>query len=141
MGRGFSQRLLDHSRDTKYKTAKFGLINTSQQHFMFHNRSLIPYKQLNLSAVVVAQLVERLLPIPEVCISNPVIGKMNIEHFCTFNWIEKSKIKKKRPGMDHLIEPVKVVGVQLVDALDFFYFFDCIEWTKTKKWHNSKIYF
>ena len=27
------------------------------------------------SAVVVAQLVERLLPIPEVCGSNPVIGK------------------------------------------------------------------
>ena len=32
-------------------------------------------------AVVVAQLVERLIPIPEVCGSIPVIGKINIEHF------------------------------------------------------------
>ena len=47
-------------------------------------------------AVVVAQLVERLLPIPEVHGSNPVIGK---KIYCTFtvNCIEKTKIKKKRP--------------------------------------------
>ena len=32
-------------------------------------------------AVVVAQLVERLLPTPEVHGSNPVIGKIYIEHF------------------------------------------------------------
>ena len=38
-------------------------------------------------AVVVAKLVERLLPIPEVHGSNPVIS----------NCIEKTKIKKKRP--------------------------------------------
>ena len=30
---------------------------------------------LKMKAVVVAQLVEQLLPIPEVCSSNPVIGK------------------------------------------------------------------
>ena len=47
-------------------------------------------------SVVVAQLVEQLLPIPEVHGSNPVIGKTL---YCTFtvNCIEKTKIKKKRP--------------------------------------------
>ena len=47
-------------------------------------------------AVVVAQLVERSLPIPEVRGSNPVIGKKIIEHLFTVNCIEKTKIKKKR---------------------------------------------
>ena len=42
---------------------------------------------------MVAQLVERLLPIPEARASNPVIGKFYIEYS-----IEKTKIKKKRPG-------------------------------------------
>ena len=46
-------------------------------------------------AVVVAQLVERLLPIQEVCDSNPVIGDFLSEHIFT----EKTKINKKRPGM------------------------------------------
>ena len=48
----------------------------------------------------VAQLVERLLPIPEVRCLNPVIGK---KLYCTFtvNCIEKTKFKKKRPGMAH----------------------------------------
>ena len=46
-------------------------------------------------AVVVAQFVERLLPIPEVLSLNPVIGKFYIEHLFTVNWIEKMKIKKK----------------------------------------------
>ena len=48
-------------------------------------------------AVVVAQLVERLLPIPEVRGSNPVIGKFN-EHSLTVNCIEKTKIKIKEAG-------------------------------------------
>ena len=51
--------------------------------------------------VVVAQLVERSLPIPEVRGSNPVIGKnlliLNICILSTVYW--KTKIKKKRPGM------------------------------------------
>ena len=55
-------------------------------------------------AVVVAQLVERLLPIPEVRGSNPVISKIYIEHF-TVNCIEKTKIKKKRPELVHLKNP------------------------------------
>ena len=46
-----------------------------------------------------AQLVERLLPIPEVRNSNPVIGNIYIEHLFTINCIENIKINKKRPGM------------------------------------------
>ena len=52
-------------------------------------------------AVVVAQLVEHSLPIPEVRGSNPVIEKNYIELF-NVNCIEKTKIKKKRPRMAHL---------------------------------------
>ena len=43
--------------------------------------------------VVVAQLVERSLPIPE------VISKIYIEHLFTVNCVEKTKINKKRLGM------------------------------------------
>ena len=52
--------------------------------------------------MVVAQLVEWVLPIPEVRGSNPAIGKIYIEHLFLVNCIEKIKIKKKRPGMAHL---------------------------------------
>ena len=52
--------------------------------------------------MVVAQLVERPFPIPEVHGSNRVIDKIYIEHLFTVNCIEKTKIKKKRPGMAHL---------------------------------------
>ena len=48
--------------------------------------------------MVVAQLVERSLPKPEVRGSNPFIGKIYIEHLFTFNYIEKTKIKKKEAG-------------------------------------------
>ena len=51
--------------------------------------------------VVVAQLVEWLLPLPEVCGLNPVIGKIYIEHLFTINCIENTKINKKRLGMAH----------------------------------------
>ena len=44
------------------------------------------------------QLVEQLLPIPEVLGSNPVIGNILYSPF-SVNCIEKPKIKKKRPGM------------------------------------------
>ena len=50
--------------------------------------------------MVVAQLVERLLPIPGVCCSNPVIGK-NL-YWTIFT--EKTKIKKKRQGMAHFFK-------------------------------------
>ena len=52
-------------------------------------------------AVVVAQLVEQLLPIPELCSLNPVIGKNFIEHLFSVNSSEKKEIKKKNPGMAH----------------------------------------
>ena len=58
-------------------------------------------------AVVVDQLVERLLPIPEVCGSNPVIGK-NIYRTFTVNCTEKTKIKKKRPRMAPFFFKLKV---------------------------------
>jgi len=59
--------------------------------------------------VVVAQLVERSLPITKVLGSNPDIGKKYIEHF-TVNCIEKTKIKEKRPGIAHFLK--KVFGLQ-----------------------------
>ena len=49
-------------------------------------------------AVVVAQLVEQLLPTPDIRGSNPDIGKI-LSTNCT---LEKTKIKKKRPGMAYL---------------------------------------
>ena len=54
-------------------------------------------------AVVVAQLVEQSLPIPEVHSSNLVISKKIIYHF-SVNCIENMKIKKKRPGMAHFLK-------------------------------------
>ena len=42
-----------------------------------------------------AQLVEQLLPIPEVRGSNPAIGKFYLEILFTINSIEKTKINKK----------------------------------------------
>ena len=47
-----------------------------------------------------AQLVEQLLPTPEICGSNPDISKILSTH-CT---IEKMSIKKKRPGVAHLLK-------------------------------------
>ena len=52
--------------------------------------------------MVVAQLVERLLLTPEVCGSNPVIGKIYIERLLsTILKLEETKRNenKKRPGM------------------------------------------
>ena len=41
------------------------------------------------SAVVVAQLIEQWLLIPEICGSNPVIGKLYNTYSITVNFIEK----------------------------------------------------
>ena len=43
------------------------------------------------------------LPIPEVRSSNPVISKKLYRTF-TVNCIEQTKIKKKRPGMGHILK-------------------------------------
>ena len=55
-------------------------------------------------AVVEAQLVGRLLPIPEVRGSKPITGKIYIEHLFTFNCNEKTKVNIKRPGMAHFLK-------------------------------------
>ena len=56
-------------------------------------------------AVAVAQLAERLLPIPEICGSNPVISKF-------LNCVEKTKIKKKRPKKAILRPPKPTIRLQ-----------------------------
>ena len=60
-------------------------------------------KLIFFRTLVVAQLVERSLPSPEVRGLNPVNGKIYFEHLLsTVNCIEEKKIKKKRPEMAHL---------------------------------------
>ena len=54
-------------------------------------------------AVVVAQLAERSLPIPELRGLNPVIGKILFWIFAV-SCIGKMKIKKKRTGMAHFLK-------------------------------------
>ena len=70
-----------------------------------------PFKKATFREVVVAQLVERSLSIPEVRGSNPVIGK-NLFIYLTFVYcqlcIEKTKIKKKRPGLANLKKKMQV---------------------------------
>ena len=51
-----------------------------------------------------AQLVERSVLTLKVRGSNPVIGKINIEHLLTVKCVEKTKIKKKRPGIAHFLK-------------------------------------
>ena len=52
--------------------------------------------------VVVAQLVEWSLPTLEICGWNLIFGKILFTNLSTNCMIEKTKIKKKRPGMAHL---------------------------------------
>ena len=52
-------------------------------------------------ANIVAQFAERTVLTPKVGGSNPVIGKHLFRTFVTIDWNEKTKIKKKRPGMAH----------------------------------------
>ena len=64
------------------------------------------FKQSNystLGAVVVAQLADRSLTIPEVRGSNPDIGKFiqNINLLSTVLYWKDENKKKKRPGMAH----------------------------------------
>ena len=66
------------------------------------SKQIVHIKLCQFWAVVVAQLVEQSLPIPEVRGSNPVIGK---KLFICWTFVycqlcsEKTKIKEKRPGM------------------------------------------
>ena len=58
--------------------------------------------ELNVRAVVVAQLAERLLPTSEADCSNPVISKI-LYSTCRYVLltVENTKIKKKRIGKAH----------------------------------------
>ena len=61
--------------------------------------------------MVVAHLVEQLLPIPEIRDSNPNIGKiLSTNSHCT---IEKDENKEKEPGMANLKK-----NVHLLKAID-----------------------
>ena len=75
-------------------------------------------------AVVVAQLVEQLLPILEVRCSNPVIGKIYIEHF-TVNCVEKTNIEKKAgngPLLKNWFMATQILGkVMIMFQLHFHY--------------------
>ena len=68
--------------------------------------------------MVVAQWVEMSLTIPEVRSSNPVIGK-NLYRTFTVNCIEKTKIKKKRPGMAHFFKKKLSLLVKVFDQESF----------------------
>ena len=70
----------------------FRSLDTSNWIYSIH--STFPWA---IWAVVVAQLVEQSLSIPEIRVSNPDIGII-ISTNCI---IDKTKIKKKRPGMAH----------------------------------------
>ena len=60
--------------------------------------------------VVVAQLVEWTLTTPEIRGLNPVIVKFYLP---IFNFVERTKIKKKRPRMVHLLKiAIWIVTVQ-----------------------------
>ena len=61
--------------------------------------------------MVVVQLVEQLLPMSEICGSNPVIGKLLYRTFVSVNCIEKTKIKKKRPEMAHFLKKAQFLAV------------------------------
>ena len=52
-------------------------------------------------AAVVAQLVERLLPIPVICGSNPVIDKLSYRTFiCLLSVVLKGDNKEKKRGRE-----------------------------------------
>ena len=61
------------------------------------------------TATVMALLVELLLPTPEIRGSNPDTGK-NLSTNCT---LEKTEIKKKRPGMAHHLKKTIALGQKI----------------------------
>ena len=64
----------------------------------FRRKLVLPLTFCLVWAVVVAELVEQSLLIPEVRSSNLVIRKIYFEHFFSVNCIKKTKIKKKEAG-------------------------------------------
>ena len=70
--------------------------------------------KIYIRQVVVAQLVELLLPNTEVRSLNQAIGKIFIEHLFTVNCIENTKIKKKEAGNGPLQKLYRYATLQLV---------------------------
>ena len=52
-----------------------------------------------LRAVVMAQLVEQLLPTPKICSSNPVIGQFYVLSTVLNQYLKDANKQKKRPGI------------------------------------------
>ena len=85
---------------TAFFTSQNNLYQFNQD--IFHLRYVQPSYFVFTSAVVVAQLVERSLPTPEIRGTNPIIGKV-LSTNCKLKWKVKNKEKrKKRPYMAHL---------------------------------------
>ena len=83
----------------------------------------IPRQTVCALAVVVAQLVERSLPTPEVRGSKPVIGKFYMEHLLS-TATKRRKEKKKRPRKSHLKNQIAVLqnfakSVRFISTLVF----------------------
>ena len=77
----------------------FSFLSQATLNIVIGSRRVYSFQVLNFGgAVVVAKLVERSLLTPEICGSNPDIGKISSTN-CA---IEKTKTKKKRPGVAHL---------------------------------------
>ena len=64
-----------------------------------------------MAHLVVAQLAVRLLLIPEVHCSNPVISEFLTEHLFTVNCIEKTKNKEKEAENGPLFNSCKRSGI------------------------------
>ena len=78
----------------------------------------------HIREVVVVQLVERSLPIPEVCGLNPVTGKIYLEHLCTCllsTVLKRQKINKKRPEMAHFKKKSNIKK-SLIYLVKLYYF-------------------
>ena len=68
-------------------------------------------------AVIVAQMVERLLPTPDIYSLSPVISKFDLLSTVFKNFIEKTKIKIKQAGMVHFLKHIKFCFRQMHKTL------------------------
>ena len=97
-----------------------------------------------VGAVVVAQLVERLLLILEVRSSNPVIGKNLYWTFVYYQLYWKDEKNKKRPGMVHFFlkksqsECIISVILELFLQAEIF-IRDCIQCKVVLQFQNPRI--
>ena len=68
-------------------------------------------------AVIVAQMVERLLPTPDIYSLSPVISKFDLLSTVFKNFIEMTKIKIKQAGMVHFLKHIKFCFRQMHKTL------------------------